>query len=134
MSEKALWNWLNSKLKECGGKVSAARLENCSLKGVPDTVLAINHVCGFKIVRFIELKDWSVKKRHPLLVEQKNFLDDFGGLVLIKTSKKDLYLLHTADDLWPLTTGDVDYAISNGRWFPIPDFNANEFLRYVGSL
>ncbi len=82
MSEKSLFNWLNTKM---GAEWESERIENCSNKGIPDAVVKVTG----KIV-FIELKDWQSRDKHPLTIEQRNFLEAFGGCVVIRDQEKNI--------------------------------------------
>lgn len=116
MSEKSLFNWLNTKM---GAEWESERIENCSNKGIPDTVIRING-----ITTFMELKDWSGKDKHPLTIEQRNFLVAFGGCVAIRDKNKDVIICNSEYlDLSPLLTGDLNWAIKNGITIKRQDFS-----------
>jgi len=110
MSEKTLWDWINKKMKGQGGW-EGHRIENCSSKGIPDAVVSMV-VNNARYSTFIELKDWSEKNKHPLSVDQKNFLEAFGGIVLVKVSKEEIRAHYGEVD--PLLTCDLEWAKSHG--------------------
>lgn len=127
MSEKTFWQWLNKKMD---GHWEADRIENCSNKGIPDTVLSLVDPRTLKKhTVFAELKDWGVPKKHSLLIEQKNFLETFGGVVLIRTLEKDIIVCHK--DFEPLLSADLNWAMANGRVFKRSDFNPVLFYTYL---
>ena len=84
MSEKNLWKWLNKKMGDGYGWQSV-RIECSITKGIPDSFIKFSF-CGIEYTGFVELKDWSGSERHPLLTEQYNFIRDFGGAIIIRTS------------------------------------------------
>ena len=118
MSEKSLYEWLNKKM---GPEWDTERIENCSNKGIPDLVVRL----GEKVT-FIELKDWQGKDKHPLSIEQKNFIDIFGGCVVIRDQNKDIIVCR--NDLGPLMSGDLTYARKTGTIIKRSDFNPEDFI------
>ena len=129
MSERNLWKWINSKMKEVPSWRSC-RLENCSEKGIPDSVVSfIPGRGGARVTAFIELKDWSEPKKHPLLIEQRNFLSDFGGMVLIKAENH--IILCYEHGLHPLLLCDVNWAMRTGHTIPVLEFNSPWFMAHI---
>jgi hypothetical protein len=128
MSERNLWKWINSKMKEVPSWRSC-RLENCSEKGIPDSVVSIKLKTGEKVAAFMELKDWSGPKKHPLLVEQKNFLSDFGGIVLVKAN--DCIAACYGHDLTPLLSCDVNWALNTCNAIAIKDFSVEWMMAQI---
>lgn len=107
MSEKTLWKWLNKKMADAPGW-SSFRFENCNSPGVPDSIIKL----GGSIISFVELKDWSYSTRHPLTIEQKNFLTTFGGVVLVEHDEGVTIVNSKIDDLTPLLSCNVGYVKS----------------------
>ena len=105
MTEKAIWNWLKK-------KVTGVRLEGCNLKGIPDVVLNVNGNTFF-----LELKAWDTAPRHPLTVEQFNFLYVFGGGVLVALPDKKFAVVPVSVGLTPLLSCDYKYAERVGTVF-----------------
>jgi len=121
MSEKTLWKWLNKKMAH-DPNWRSARLEKCLEKGIPDAVVRFTDSNSrTMLITFMELKDWSESPKHPLSVEQKNFIQTFGGAVLIRAQDK-LCMLGKNHNLVPLMSADVGYALSHGIVTPISDF------------
>lgn len=111
MSEKTLWKWLDGKMQGCR-EWDGHRVENCSSKGIPDSVVRVEDKEGRLTSAFIELKDWSGSAKHPLLVEQFNFLRSFGGVVLVKVAKHEVRVCYK--ELAPLQTCDIEHARATG--------------------
>lgn len=109
MSEKNVWKWLRKK------GVRGVRLEHCTVKGVPDTLLwdGAGRQC------LVELKDWSGKKKHPLSVEQQNILTNAGGFVLIKLPDRCFSICFPGD---PLLVSDIGYARGHGNTITVNEF------------
>lgn len=128
MSEKNLWKWINSKMGVIPSWRSC-RLENCSEKGIPDSVVSFVPENSPRVTAFIELKDWSESKKHPLLVEQRNFLSDFGGMVLIKAEGQIVCCYEHG--LYPLILCDVNWAIRTGYTIPMMEFNPPWFMAHI---
>lgn len=122
MSEKSLWEWLKKKM---GDNWSARRLEKNAVKGIPDTVIRPH---GHPPT-FMELKDWSGPKKHPLLIEQLNFLNDFWGIVLIKTDKDTMYVVHS--DFHPLLISDINYVKRAGTRIARQEFTPDKFIEVI---
>ena len=121
MSERTLWKWLNKKMAD-DQYWAGIRLEKCLEKGIPDAVIRYDNQNDPIIhTTFMELKDWSESPKHPLSVEQKNFIQIFGGVVLIKAKDK-LCVFGSNHNLIPLMSANVEYALSNGIVIPISDF------------
>lgn len=126
MSEKTLWQWVNNKMSgNCGW--DSERIENCSTKGIPDTVVTVE-ARGVRVSTFIELKDWSESTKHPLTLEQHQFLKTFGGVVLIRTSQKEMSLCMPDERLMSC---DVKWAKANGRNINRSKFSPEQFAKQV---
>lgn len=115
MSEKTVWKWLNKVMNDYDGWGSC-RFEKCCEKGIPDSVVTLNY--GFnKYTTFVEIKDWSGARIHPLSIEQKNFLEEFGGVVIIKLphervaivpgKRKGISALLSCDIEWAMNNADI---------------------------
>lgn len=107
MSEKNLWKLFNGRV-EGHYEWDSFRIENCSNQGIPDSIVAFTKY-GLRLSLFIELKDWSNKKRHPLLPEQKNFIESFGGLVMMAMPNDTIVFIYDID-MEPLTIGDISWV------------------------
>jgi len=125
MSEKTMWNWLNGKMGKARCSWQGMRFENCCNKGIPDAVVSFVHY-DTKYTTFLELKDWSGPKKHPLSREQMNFIKSFGGAVLIKASDKSMVICKGG--LAPLLSSDVKYAVSSGVLVPIFPFSPLQLI------
>jgi len=124
MSEKSLWQWLTKKM---GDKWDGHRIENCSSKGIPDAVVSFNK--NGKTTTFVELKDWSEKSKHPLSVDQLNFLATFGGVVLVKVSKEEIRV-HCGDVI-PLLSCDLTWAKENGVGINMRNFDPDTLITTI---
>lgn len=107
MSEKTLFDLMKKKLKPEGWKLQ--RLENCNTKGIPDTIVRHPRCRAM----FVELKDWSQPKKHPLSTEQRNILVDFKGVVFVRT--RTGYYVVDWDQLAPLLACDTGHAETFGK-------------------
>lgn len=122
MSEKSLWSWLNEKM---GDAWESERIEGCSVKGFPDSVVRMGG-----ITTFIELKDWSGKDKHPLSTEQGNFLETFGGVVVVRIPGRDVCVCHPPCFQY-LMTGDLNSIIGEGRIIRRDEFFPERFILSV---
>lgn len=114
-----MFNWMKKKLAVPG--LAMRRLEGCNSKGVPDVVIAYGDMTSF-----VELKDWSGSKKHPLSREQFNFLNEFGGCVLVKVD--DQFWAICRKDLEPLMTSDLNYVKRSGLLVDVKSVESGLFI------
>lgn len=92
VSEKTLWKRIEKHMESMPG-YAGDRIENCDQMGVPDSIIVYMYN-GERHTILAELKDWSdrSKKIHPLTVEQFNFMDTYGGAVVVKVEKDSIHV------------------------------------------